>query len=66
VEALGRGVVALLRGVNIGQRRLVMADLRRICEEAGLGDVWTYVQSGNAVFTTSPQRSPSWRRWRPR
>lgn len=41
--------VALMRGVNIGRRRLAMADLRSALEAAGCSDVATYVQSGNAV-----------------
>lgn len=41
--------VALMRGVNIGRRRLAMADLRRALEAAGCSDVTTYLQSGNAV-----------------
>lgn len=49
----GEAVIALLRAVNVGGRRLPMADLRRICEEAGFAGVRTYLQSGNAVFTTT-------------
>jgi len=41
--------VALMRGVNIGRRRLAMADLRRALEAAGCSGVTTYLQSGNAV-----------------
>ena len=45
--------VALLRGVNVGgRRRLAMADLRAELERLGLTDVTTYLQSGNAVFTS--------------
>lgn len=44
-------VVALLRGVNVGGRKLAMSDLRALCEEAGCEDVKTYIQSGNVVFT---------------
>jgi uncharacterized protein (DUF1697 family) len=43
-------MVALLRGVNIGGRKLAMADLRRIAEGCGHTDVKTYIQSGNVVF----------------
>jgi len=43
-------VVALLRGVNIGKRRLAMADLRARLTEVGCEDVRTYVQSGNVVL----------------
>ena len=48
--------VALLRGVNLGRnRRLAMADLRSLLEALGHRDVRTYVQSGNAVFSTPPR-----------
>ncbi|MEY4551208.1 MAG: hypothetical protein RL685_7403 [Pseudomonadota bacterium] len=42
---------ALLRAVNVGGTgKLPMTELRRICEECGLSDVTTYIQSGNVVF----------------
>lgn len=43
-------LVALLRGVNIGKRRVAMADLRAGLASAGCTDVQTYVQSGNVVL----------------
>ena len=43
---------ALLRGVNVGGRKLPMADLRETLVSLGYDDVVTYVQSGNAVFST--------------
>ncbi|MEU8622223.1 DUF1697 domain-containing protein [Streptomyces sp. NPDC048623] len=43
----------LLRGINVGGRRKVpMAELRSVLEGLGHRDVRTYLQSGNAVFTT--------------
>ena len=47
-----RRLVALLRGVNVGGVKVPMADLKRICSEAGFAEVATYVNSGNAVFST--------------
>jgi uncharacterized protein (DUF1697 family) len=44
--------VALLRGVNLGKRRVSMAELRKLLEGLGYADVSTYVQSGNAVLTS--------------
>ena len=45
--------VALLRGINVGGKNPVrMADLRAALEAAGYGDVRTYIQSGNVLFTT--------------
>ncbi len=44
--------VALLRGVNVGTaKRVAMADLRRLVESLGYGDVRTLLNSGNIVFT---------------
>jgi len=43
-------MVALLRAVNVGGRKLPMAELRVLCEELGWTDVATYIQSGNVVF----------------
>ncbi|MFC9734559.1 DUF1697 domain-containing protein [Streptomyces roseolus] len=43
----------LLRGINVsGHRKLPMAGLRELLEGLGHRDVRTYLQSGNAVFTT--------------
>ncbi|NYH50744.1 uncharacterized protein (DUF1697 family) [Nocardiopsis arvandica] len=51
--------VALLRGINVGgHRRIAMADLRALLGGLGYGDVATYVQSGNAVFTAG-ERDPA-------
>jgi uncharacterized protein (DUF1697 family) len=43
--------VALLRAINVGGTgRLLMADLKAMCEEAGFARVQTYIASGNVVF----------------
>jgi uncharacterized protein (DUF1697 family) len=42
----------MLRGVNLGNRRMKMDALRAMCEELGLENPRTYVQSGNVVFET--------------
>ena len=44
-------LIALLRAVNVGGRKLPMAELRVLCGEIGWKDVETYIQSGNLVFT---------------
>jgi uncharacterized protein (DUF1697 family) len=44
-------MVALLRAVNVGGRKLPMAELRALCAEIGWSDVATYIQSGNLVFS---------------
>lgn len=48
-------MIALVRGINVGGKsKLAMSDLRRVAEqECGFGDVSTYIQSGNVVFTTT-------------
>jgi uncharacterized protein (DUF1697 family) len=46
--------VALLRGINVGGRnKVAMAELRALMTELGHADVATYIQSGNAVFTST-------------
>ncbi len=45
--------VALLRGVNVGGVKLAMADLRTVLSSLGYADVSTYIQSGNALFSTN-------------
>jgi uncharacterized protein (DUF1697 family) len=46
--------VLLLRAVNLGPRnKLAMADLREVLKGLGHEDVTTYLNSGNATFTSS-------------
>ena len=47
--------IAILRGINVGKKQVVMADLKRLLETAGLSDVQTYIQSGNVVFRHEKQ-----------
>jgi uncharacterized protein (DUF1697 family) len=50
--------VAFLRAINLGkQRRVPMAELRATLANAGYTEVSTYLQSGNAVFS-SRARTP--------
>jgi uncharacterized protein (DUF1697 family) len=50
--------VAMLRGINVsGRNKLSMEALRGMVTAAGGRDVQTYIQSGNAVFTSG--KSPS-------
>lgn len=44
-------LIALLRAVNVGGRKLPMAELRAMCGELGWEEVETYIQSGNLVFS---------------
>ena len=54
--------VALLRGINVGGRNILpMKDLAAMFDDAGCGEVRTYIQSGNVVFSAKPtlvQRLP--------
>ncbi|GAA1365563.1 DUF1697 domain-containing protein [Streptomyces beijiangensis] len=44
---------ALLRGINVsGHKKVPMAELRTLLTELGHGGVATYLNSGNAVFTS--------------
>jgi uncharacterized protein (DUF1697 family) len=43
-------LIALLRAVNVGGRKLPMAELRALCARLGWEDVETYIQSGNLLF----------------
>ena len=44
--------LALLRGINVGGKNIIkMADLKTCFEANGLGNVATYIQSGNVLFT---------------
>ncbi|MFF0188758.1 DUF1697 domain-containing protein [Streptomyces sp. NPDC005244] len=45
---------ALLRGINVGgAKKVPMAELRTLLEGLGHGDVRTYLQSGNAAFSSA-------------
>ena len=45
--------VALLRGINVGGNNLIRMPALKACFEAqGHGDVATYIQSGNVLFTS--------------
>jgi uncharacterized protein (DUF1697 family) len=51
MEASSR-YVALLRGINVGGKNMLpMKDLAAMFVGAGCGDVATYIQSGNVVFS---------------
>lgn len=43
--------ISILRGINVGTgRKVPMADLKKLCENLGLKNVQTYIQSGNILF----------------
>ena len=43
---------ALLRGVNLGSRKVIMSELAAVCEGAGCTDVKTLLASGNVVLNS--------------
>ncbi|WP_397447756.1 DUF1697 domain-containing protein [Polaribacter sp. R77954] len=50
--------IGILRGINVGgKRKILMADLKSMCEELGLKKVTTYIQSGNLVFNSDKPNS---------
>lgn len=49
-----KAYAALLRGINVGgHKKVPMAELRALLTKLGYGDVRTYLQSGNVVFTAA-------------
>lgn len=44
--------IAFLRGINLGNRRLKMDELRARFEELKFADVATFIASGNVVFSS--------------
>jgi uncharacterized protein (DUF1697 family) len=42
--------IAFLRGINVGGHQVKMGDLRGMFEGLGLGDVATFIASGNVIF----------------
>ncbi|MFD7558369.1 MULTISPECIES: DUF1697 domain-containing protein [unclassified Streptomyces] len=54
--AKAKKYAALLRGINVGGKKKVpMAELRSVLEGLGHADVATYLQSGNAVFSSTSE-----------
>ena len=50
--------VAFLRGINLGNRRVKMADLRREVGDLELANVGTFIASGNVVFDHEEPEAP--------
>ena len=43
--------IAILRGINVGgKRKILMKDLKALCEKQGFENSQTYIQSGNVIF----------------
>lgn len=54
-----KAFVALVRAINVGGRKVPMADLCRIVTALGFRNVCNYIQSGNLVFLGSAKAGPS-------
>lgn len=45
--------IAMLRGINVSGHKIIKMDaLRKAFEDSGYGNVRTYIQSGNVIFTS--------------
>jgi len=47
---------AFLRGINIGGKSIKMDELRKLAADLGYGDVRSYIQTGNLVFSASKKK----------
>jgi uncharacterized protein (DUF1697 family) len=50
-------IISILRGINVGQRKVLMTDLKALYEKLGFKNVNTYIQSGNVIFKTDKKIS---------
>ena len=50
--------ISILRGINVsGQKKIWMADLKKLYEGLSFSDVKTYIQSGNVIFKSDSKTS---------
>ncbi|MDW3651998.1 MAG: DUF1697 domain-containing protein [Bacteroidia bacterium] len=50
--------IAILRGINVGgKRKILMNDLKALCEKLSFENPLTYIQSGNVIFEDSKNQS---------
>jgi len=50
--------ISILRGINVsGQKKILMADLKKLYESLEFSEVQTYIQSGNVVFKSDSKIS---------
>lgn len=51
-----RRYIAFLRGINVsGKNKIPMADLKKGFEQLGFGEVKTYLNSGNVIFSSDEE-----------
>ncbi len=51
--------IAFLRGINVGNIRIKMADLQKAFEDVGFQAAKTYLQTGNVVFLSKKKQEDS-------
>lgn len=51
--------VAFLKGINVGGHTVKMARLAQVFSSLGLGDVRTFIASGNVVFSATTRSEPA-------
>lgn len=51
--------VAFLKGINVGGHTVKMARLAQVFSSLGLGDVRTFIASGNVVFSATARSEPA-------
>ena len=50
-------LIALLRGINVGgKRKILMGDLRTLLSKNGYSEIRTYIQSGNILLESDPEK----------
>ena len=45
--------VSIIRGINVGEKKIGMKELKELYTSLGFEDVKTYIQSGNVVFESN-------------
>ncbi|MFI5187710.1 MAG: DUF1697 domain-containing protein [Chitinophagales bacterium] len=50
-------IISILRGINVGKRRVLMTDLKALYEKLEFKEVSTFIQSGNVIFKTDKKLS---------
>lgn len=50
--------IGILRGINVGgKRKILMTELKSLCENLGWKNISTYIQSGNLIFDSDKENS---------
>ena len=49
--------ISMLRGINVGGRKVLMTDLKTLYASLGFEEIVTYIQSGNVIFKASSKKN---------